>query len=79
MAPQNIQKRRDWAQTMMTKAWTSSSYLYWREIQPDEPVSLERSDFEEQRETSKNQDKEEDGILKYDSPSDDGDIPSLER
>ena len=44
----------------MARDGTSPSYLYQREIQPVEPVSLERSDFEEQQE-------EEDGILKYDS------------
>ena len=43
-----------------------------------EPVSLERSDFEERQERSGKQ-KEEDGILEYDSPSGDDDIPSLER
>ena len=44
-----------------------------------ELVSFERSDFEEQQENSGKQDEEEDGIFDYDSPSDDGDIPSLER
>ena len=43
-----------------------------------EPVSLERSDFEERQERSGKQ-KEEDGILENDSPSGDDDIPSLER
>ena len=46
----------------MARDGTSPSYLYQREIQPVEPVSLERSDFEEQQE-----DEEEDGILQYDS------------
>ena len=46
----------------MARDGTSLSYLYQREIQPVEPVSLERSDFEEQQE-----DEEEDGILEYDS------------
>ena len=46
----------------MARDGTSLSYLYQREIQPVEPVSLERSDFEEQQE-----DEEEDGILQYDS------------
>ena len=46
----------------MARDGTSPSYLYQREIQPVEPVSLERSDFEEQQE-----DEEEDGILEYDS------------
>ena len=46
----------------MARDGTSPSYLYQREIQPVESVSLERSDFEEQQE-----DEEEDGILQYDS------------
>ena len=50
-----------------------------REIQLVEPVIFERSDFEEQQENSRKQDEEEDGILEYDSPSDDDDIPSLEQ
>ena len=41
----------------MARDGTSPSYLYQREIQPVEPVSLE-----EQQE-----DEEEDGILEYDS------------
>ena len=49
-----------------------------REIQLVEPVILERSDFEKQQEKKK-QDEEEDGILEYDSPCDDDDIPSLEQ
>ena len=53
-------------------------YLYQREIQPVEPVSIEQSDFEEQRENSRKQDEEEDRILEYDSPSDYY-IPSLEQ
>ena len=61
------------------KSWNSQSYLYQRLIQPGEPVSLERSDFEEQQENSGKQDEEEDGIFECDSPCDDGDIPSLER
>ena len=40
--------------------------------------SLERSDFEERQERSGKQE-EEDGILEYDSPSGNDDIPSLER
>ena len=59
------------------KSWNSPSYLYQREIKPGEPVSLERSDFEEQQENSGKQDEEEDGILEYDSQSDD-DIPPVE-
>ena len=50
-----------------------------REIQLVEPVIFERSDFEEQQENSGKQDEEEDGILEYDSPSDDDNIPSLEQ
>ena len=38
------------------KSWNFPSYLYKREIQPVEPVSLERSDFEEQQENSGKQD-----------------------
>ena len=63
----------------MARAKTSPSYLYQREIQPVEPVSLRRSDFEEQQENSGKGDEEEDGILEYDSPSDNDDIKSLER
>ena len=64
----------------MARAGTSSSYFYQREIQPVEPVSLECSDFEEQQEKNNGKrDEEEDGILEYDSPSDDDDFPSLER
>ena len=37
------------------------------------------SDFVEQQENSGKQDEEQDGIFEYDSPSDDGNIPSLER
>ena len=40
---------------------------------------LRRSDFEEQQENSGRHDEEEDGILEYDSPSDDDEIPSLEQ
>ena len=61
------------------KSWNFPSYLYLREIRPVEPVSLERSDFEEQQENSGKQDEEEDGILENDSPSDDDDIPSFEQ
>ena len=45
-----------------------------REIQLVEPVIFERSDFEEQQGNSGKQDEEEDGILEYDSPSDDDDM-----
>ena len=101
MAPQGVHRIRDWAQTLgaavcqrsvkqettMARAGTLPSYLYQREIQPGEPVSLERSDLEEQQE----KDEEEDGMLEYDSPRSDeesahdetacdvGGIPSLER
>ena len=61
----------------MARAGTSPSYLKQKEIQLVEPVILERSDFEKQQEKKK-QDEEEDGILEYDSPCDDSDIPSLE-
>ena len=47
----------------MARAKTSPSYLYQREIQPVEPVSLRHSDFEEQQENSGKGDEEEDGIL----------------
>ena len=62
---------------MALKSWNFPSYLHQSKIQPVEPVSLERSDFEEQQENSGKQDEAEDEILEYDSPSDD-DIPSLE-
>ena len=62
----------------MARAGTSPSYLKQKEIQLVEPVILERSDFEKQQEKKK-QDEEEDGILEYDSPCDDDDIPSLEQ
>ena len=51
----------------MARAGTLPSYLYQREIQPGEPVSLERSDLEEQQEKSGQQDEGEDGMFKYDS------------
>ena len=63
IASQSTQKMSDWAQTTMTRAGTSLSYLHQREIQPSEPVSLERSDYEEQQENSEKQNKEKDGIL----------------
>ena len=50
----------------MARAETLPSYLYQSEIQLGEPVSLERSDLEEQQEKS-GQDEEEDGMLDYDS------------
>ena len=62
----------------MARAGTSPSYLKQKEIQVVEPVILERSDLEKQQEKKK-QDEEEDGILEYDSPCDDDDIPSLEQ
>ena len=55
-------------ETTMARAGTLPSYLYQRKIQPGEPVSLERSDLEEQQEKSEQQDEGEDGMLKYDSP-----------
>ncbi|CAH3113861.1 unnamed protein product [Pocillopora meandrina] len=54
----------------MARAGIPTSYPYQRVIQPDEP---------EQQENSGKRDEEEDGIFEHDSPSDDGDIPSLER
>ena len=63
----------------MAIAGSSPLYLYKRGIQPNKPVSLERSDFEEQQENSGKQDEKEDGLLEYDSPCDDGDNPSLEQ
>ena len=63
IASQSTQKMRDWAQTTMTRAGTSLSYFYQREIQPSEPVSLKRSDYEKQQENSEKQNKEKDGIL----------------
>ena len=63
----------------MARAGTPPLYLYQREIYPDKPISLERYDIEEQQENSVKQDEEGDGILEYDSPSDNGDIPFLER
>ena len=47
------------------KSWNVPSYLYQSEIQPVEPVSLERLDFEEQQENSGKREEEDDGILKY--------------
>ena len=63
----------------MASAWTSQLFLYQREIQQGGPVRLEHCDSLEQQEKSEKQDEEEDGILEYNSLSDDGDIPSLER
>ncbi|RMX36739.1 hypothetical protein pdam_00023184 [Pocillopora damicornis] len=86
MARQGIQKTREWAASVLCqtgnndgKSWNFPSYLYQREIQPVEPVGLERSDFEEQQENSGKQDEKEDGTLEYHSPNDDDDILSLER
>ena len=59
IAPQNIQKMRDWAQTFgvavrqMAKAGTLPSYLDQGEIQLCEPVSFEISDFKEQQKKNK--------------------------
>ena len=63
----------------MARAGTPPLYLSQREILPGEPIRLERSDIEEQQKNSGKQDEEGNEILEYDSPSDDGDIPSLER
>ena len=81
MTPQCMQVMRDWAQTLgavvcqcsvrqetiMARAGTLPSYLYQREVQPDESVSLERSG--EQRRNKAEEANEEDGILEYDSSS----------
>ena len=79
----------------MARAGTLPSYLYQREVQPDESVSLERSG--EQRRNEAEETDEEDSILGYDSSSSDdlddesfstnndeadddvGGIPSLDR
>ena len=59
IAPQNIQKMRDWAQTFgvavrqMVKAETLPSYPDQREIQLGEPLSFELADFKEQRKKKK--------------------------
>ena len=63
----------------MARTGTPLSFLYQREIKPIELVRFERSDFEQQQENSGKQDEEEDGIKKYDSPSDNGDNPSLKQ
>ena len=45
------------------KSWNSPVVsLYQRDIQSGKSVSLERSDFEEQQENSRKQDKDEDGV-----------------
>ena len=81
MTPQCVQVMRDWAQTFgaavrqrsvrqettMARAGTLPSYLYQREVQPGESVSLERSG-EQQRNEAEETD-EEDGGLEYDSSS----------
>ena len=61
-------------ETTVVIAGTPPLYLYEREIKSGEPVSLERSDFEEQQENSRKQGKKEDGILSYGFPCDDGDM-----
>ena len=81
IAPQNIQKMRDWAQTFgvavrqMVKAETLPSYPDQREIQLGEPLSFELADFKEQRKKKKkkNQPKRKMRywILEYDSPVND--------
>ena len=78
MPQQCVQSMRDWAQTFgaavrqgsvrqettMARAGTLPSYLYQREVQPGELVSLEHFVSAEQQETET---EEEDGILQYDS------------
>ena len=49
--------------TTMTRAGTPPSTLNEKEIKPGEPVSLKRSDFQEQQENNGKQDEEEDRIL----------------
>ena len=75
MAPQSVQMMRNWAQkfgavvlqrslrqeTTMARAGNIPSYLYQREIQPGEPVSLERSGLEKQQEENE----KDDGMLEY--------------
>ena len=72
IAPQNIQKMRDWAQTFgvavrqMVKAETLPSYPDQREIQLGEPLSFELADFKEQQKKKKQKKKpakEENEIL----------------
>jgi len=74
---------RDWAQsfgaavrqrsvrqeTTMARAGTLPSYLYQREVQPGESVSLEQSISREQQRSQVNETEDEDGILEYDSSS----------
>ena len=81
MAPQCMQSMRDWAQTFdaavrqrsvrqettMERAGTLPSYLYQREVQPGESVSLEHSISREQQGSQVNETEDEDGILEYDS------------
>ena len=55
----------------MARAGTLPSNLYQREVQPGELVSLEHFVSAEQQETET---EEEDGILQYDSSSDDEDL-----
>ena len=88
MAPQRVQNMRDCAQTFgaavrqcsvrqettMARAGTLPSYLYQREVQPGESVSLECSESEEQQGNEGDETEEEDGVLEYDSPSSDQDF-----
>ena len=83
MAPQRVQNMRDWAQTfgaavrqrpvrqetMMARAGTLPSYLYQKDVQPGESVSLERSESEEQQQNEGGETEEEDTVLEYNSPS----------
>ena len=55
----------------MARAGTLPSYLYQREVQLGELVSVEHFVSAEQQETET---EEEDGILEYDSSSDDEDL-----
>lgn len=97
MTSQCVQSMRDWAQTFgaavrqrsvrqettMARAGTLPSYLYQREVQPGESVSLEdleHSISEEQQGIQVGETEDEDGILEYDSSSDEeaeeGTLPS---
>ena len=56
------------------RAGTLSSYLYQREIQPGEPVSLERSDLERYDSPSSDEESADEETAR-----DVGEIPSLEQ
>ena len=65
----------------MARAGTLPSYLYQREVQPGESVSLEHSISREQQGSQVNETEDEDGILEHDSSSseedsEEGSLPS---